>query len=40
MENKLNDLKPLYSHKKNFEFQKKLRKLNAVALEGKSCRLE
>ena len=27
MENKLNDLKPLYSRKKSFAFQKKLKKM-------------
>ena len=37
LESKLNDLKPLYSRKKCFAFQKKLKKMPLYALEGKSC---
>ena len=40
LENKLNDLKPLYSGKKSFAFQKKLKKMLLRALGGKSCRPE
>ena len=39
LDNKLNDLKPLYSRTKSFAFQKKFKE-NALALEGiNSCRL-
>ena len=39
MENKLNDLKPLYSRKKSFAFQEEVKE-NALAFEGiNSCRL-